>query len=60
MDEVIDLLNSKLLKQERAKQNFWADIFPGCSDQYIAEKQQLIDRRIEQLREAIKLLTDAE
>ena len=57
MDEVIDLLNTKLNEQKKAKEDFWQDLFPGCSNNYIKEKQELIDKRINQLEKAIHILS---
>ncbi len=60
MNEVLDLLHEKLEAQKAAKKNFWKDLFPGCSDKYIKEKMGLIDKRITQLENAIKILSDFE
>lgn len=60
MDEVLNLLNHKLTEQKKAEENFWKDIFPGCSDKYIKEKQSLIEKRITQLEKAILILSIAQ
>ena len=57
MEDVIDLLCTKLEEQKKAKENFWHEIFPGCSDEYIEEKKNRINSRIAQLEKAIKILS---
>ena len=58
MDDVIDLLCTKLDQQKKAKETFWEDIFPGCTDDYIEKKKDRINSRIAQLEKAIKILSD--